>query len=60
MSDWRKLHGEGFYDLYSSTEMIRVIKLRRIRWEDVVYMDKCMQGFGGEMWNKEPILKTWA
>jgi len=30
--DWRKLHNEEFNDLYSSPNIVRVIKSRRIRW----------------------------
>jgi hypothetical protein len=30
--EWRKLHSEEFYDLYSSSNIIRQIKLRRMRW----------------------------
>jgi hypothetical protein len=30
--EWRKLHNEELRDLYSSPGMIRIIKLRRIRW----------------------------
>jgi hypothetical protein len=29
--DWRKLHDEELYGLYSSPSIIRVIKARRIR-----------------------------
>jgi hypothetical protein len=29
---WRKLHNEELNDLYSSPSIIRVIKLRRMRW----------------------------
>jgi hypothetical protein len=29
--EWRKLHNEELYDLYSSTTIVRVIKLRRMR-----------------------------
>jgi hypothetical protein len=29
---WRKLHNEKFRDLYSSPSIIRMIKLRRMRW----------------------------
>jgi hypothetical protein len=29
--DWRKLHNEELYNLYSSPSIIRVIKSRRIR-----------------------------
>jgi hypothetical protein len=30
--EWRKLHHEELYDLYSSHNIVRVIKSRRMRW----------------------------
>jgi hypothetical protein len=30
--EWRKLHNEKLKDLYSSTNIMRVIKSRRMRW----------------------------
>ena len=30
--EWRKLHNEELNDLYSSSNIVRVIKLRRMRW----------------------------
>jgi hypothetical protein len=30
--EWRKLHNEELHDLYSSPSIIRIIKLRRVRW----------------------------
>jgi hypothetical protein len=30
--EWRRLHDEGLYDLYSSPDNIPVIKSRRLRW----------------------------
>jgi len=30
--EWRRLHKEGLNDLYSSPNIVRVIKSRRMRW----------------------------
>ena len=30
--EWRKLHNEEFHDLYSSSNIVQVIKSRRMRW----------------------------
>ena len=30
--EWRKLHNEELNDLYSSSDIFRVIKSRRMRW----------------------------
>jgi hypothetical protein len=30
--EWRKLHNEELNDLYCSSRIVRVIKLRRLRW----------------------------
>jgi hypothetical protein len=32
MGGWRGLHNEELHDLYSSSSIIRMIKLRRMRW----------------------------
>jgi PAS domain-containing protein len=34
--DWRKLHNEELHDFYSSPDIIRMIKSRRMRWEGQV------------------------
>jgi hypothetical protein len=34
--EWTKLHNEEHYDLYSSPNIIRVIKSRRMRWAEHV------------------------
>ena len=37
--EWRKLHNEGLNALYSSPNIVRVIKSRRMRWaRDVARM----------------------
>jgi hypothetical protein len=50
--EWRRLHNEELNDLYSSRNIIRVIKSRRMSWaRHVARMgggEKCIQGFGGE------------
>jgi hypothetical protein len=33
---WRKLHNEELHSLYSSPSIIRMIKSRRMRWEEYV------------------------
>jgi hypothetical protein len=30
---WRRLHNEELLNLYTSPNIVRVIKLRRVRWE---------------------------
>jgi hypothetical protein len=34
--EWRKLHSEEFHGLYSSLDIIRQIKRRRMRWAENV------------------------
>ena len=34
--DWRRLHNEELNDLYSSPNIVRVIKSRRMRWTEHV------------------------
>jgi hypothetical protein len=49
--EWRRLHNEELNDLYSSRNIIRVIKSRRMRWAGhVARMGKgsCIQDFGRE------------
>jgi hypothetical protein len=49
---WIKLHNDELHDLYSSLNIVRVIKSRRMRWaghvERMGVGERCLQGFGWE------------
>jgi hypothetical protein len=48
---WRKLHNDELHNLYSSPNIVRVIKSRRMRWAGHVARmgeERCLQGFGWE------------
>jgi hypothetical protein len=32
MGDWRKLHSEELHNLYSTPDIIRIMKSRRMKW----------------------------
>jgi hypothetical protein len=42
---WRKLHIDELHSLYSSPNIVRVIKSRGMRWAGG---ERCLQGFGWE------------
>jgi hypothetical protein len=48
--EWRKLHNEELHNLYSSPNIIRQIKTRRMRWAGHVARmgEESVQGFGGK------------
>jgi len=58
--EWRKLHIEELNDLYSSSNIVRVITSRRIGWDGHVARmgERHIQGFGGETRGKENTWKT--
>jgi hypothetical protein len=46
MGSWRKLHNEELHNLYSSTNMIRMIKSKRMRWAgNVAHMREKMNAY---------------
>ena len=50
--EWRILHNEELNNLYSSPNIVRVIKSKRMRWAGHVARmggESCVQGFGGEI-----------
>jgi hypothetical protein len=58
--EWRKLHSEELHYLYSSPDIIRQVKSRRMRWTGHVARmgEESVQGFGGKARRKETTGKT--
>jgi hypothetical protein len=60
--EWRILHNKEFYALYSSPDVIWVIKSRRPRWAGHLARmggeKRYIQGFSGETRGKETTWKT--
>jgi len=48
--EWRRLHNEGLNDLYSSPNIVRVIKWRRMRWAGHVARMGEGRGYIGSWW----------
>jgi hypothetical protein len=58
---WRKLHNDELHNLYSSPNIVRVIKSRRMRWAGHVACmggEMYLQGFGWEAQRQETTGKT--
>jgi hypothetical protein len=60
--EWRRLHNKELYALYSSPDIIWVIKKNEVGGACSMYggEQRCMQGFSGETWGKETTRKTQA
>jgi hypothetical protein len=58
--EWRKLHNGELHNLYSSPDIIREIKLGRIRCGTHGREEKIIQSFGGETRRKQTTRKIKA
>jgi hypothetical protein len=58
--EWRKLHNEELSDLYSSPNIVQVIKSRTMRWAENVALCWREKGFSGETLWKETTWKNQA
>jgi hypothetical protein len=57
----RKLHNDELHGLYSSPNIVRVIKSRTMRWagrDTHKGLERCLQGFGWEARREETTGKT--
>jgi hypothetical protein len=64
MGEWRKMHSGELHNLYSSPDIIRQTRSRRMRWVGICGMhgrgEKSVEGFGGKAQRKETTWKTEA
>ena len=58
--EWRKLHNEDLKVLYSSPNIVRVIKSGRMRWAGHGGRERSVQGAGGETRGEETAGETQA
>jgi hypothetical protein len=59
LGGWRKLHNDELYDLYSSANIIRMIRSKRMRWPGhVAHMGEKRNAYGilvGKPEGKRPL-----
>jgi hypothetical protein len=59
---WRRLHNEELHNLYTSSYISGIIKLRRMRWGETCSThgrgEKCLQYFGWKTQREEATRKT--
>ena len=56
--EWIILHNEELNDLYSSPNIVRMIKSRRMRWAGhaaLMGKERLIWSFDGKTWGKEPL-----
>jgi hypothetical protein len=62
--EWRKFHNGELHNLYSTPDIIKQIKSRRMRWEGQVARmgdgENRVQGFGAKARGKKTTWKTEA
>ena len=58
--EWRRLHNEEQSDLYSSTNIVQVIKLRRMRWAGHVARMGEEGGRIGSWWGNRRERDHWG
>jgi len=56
---WRRLHYEEFYDLYSSSNIIWLLKSRRMRWAENLARMGAGEVHRGSWWGNPRKETTW-